>query len=115
MMRCGLDAEGGAAAAGAFHVGIIELEAGAFDGFDVVDGNAVEVHLAHLIDEDFEAVKFVNIVAGFVDLILESHVVAESGAASAYDRHAQTRGRRVLLRDDLLDFRYGNRRKSNHY
>lgn len=92
MMRCELDAEGAAAAAGAFHVGIVEFEAGAFDGFDVVDGNAVEIHLAHLIDEDFETVKFVNIVAGFVDLVFESHVVAKSGAAATYDRHAQTRG-----------------------
>ena len=91
-MRCGLNAEGAAAAAGAFYVGIVEFESRAFDGFDVVDGDAVEVHLAHLIDEDFEAVKFVNIVAGFVDLVLESHMVAESGAAAPYDRHAQTRG-----------------------
>src|ERR1700689_1305790 len=35
-----LDAEGAAAAASAFYVGIVELEAGAFDGFYVVDLNA---------------------------------------------------------------------------
>lgn len=109
-----LNAEGGAAAAGAFYVGIVEFEAGALDGFDVVDGNAVEVHLAHLVDEDFEAFEFVDVVACLIDLTFESHVVAETGAAATYDRHAQTRWRGVLLRDDLLDFRYGNRRKSNH-
>jgi hypothetical protein len=36
-----LDAEGAAAAAGAFYVWIVEFEAGAFDGFDVVDLDSV--------------------------------------------------------------------------
>src|SRR5579859_6477991 len=115
MMRCELNAEGAAAAASALHVGIVELEARAFDGFDIVDGNAVEIHFAHLIDQNFEAVEFVDVVAGFVDLIFESHVVAEAGAAASDDGHAQTRWRGILLRDDFLDLRYGNRRKSNHY
>ncbi len=36
----GLDAEGAAAAAGALDVGVVELEAGAFERFDVVDFHA---------------------------------------------------------------------------
>jgi hypothetical protein len=36
-----LNAEGAAAAAGAFYVGVVELEAGAFYGFYVVDLDAV--------------------------------------------------------------------------
>ena len=39
-----LDAEGRAAAASATYVGILELEAGAFQGFYIVDGHALKVH-----------------------------------------------------------------------
>ena len=106
----GLDAEGGAAAAGALDVGIIELEAGAFDGFDVIDGDAVEVHFAHLVNEDFKAVEFVHIITGFVDLIFEGHVIAEAGAAASDDSDAQARGDGILLRNDFFDFSDGDRR-----
>lgn len=99
-----LDAEGAAAAASALDVGIIELEAGALDGFDVVDGDAVEVHFAHLVDEYFEALEFVDVIAGFVDLTFKSHMIAEAGAAASDDSDAQTRGNRRLLRDNLLHF-----------
>ena len=109
-MRGGLDAEGGAAAAGALDVGIVELEAGAFEGLDVIDGDAVEVHFAHLVDEDFEAVEFVDVVGAFVDLAFEGHVITEAGAAASDDGDAQARGDGVLLRDDFLDFGYSYRR-----
>src|SRR5579863_10375855 len=108
MVRCELDAEGGAAAAGALDVRIIELEAGAFDGFDVVNGDAVEIHFAHLVDEDFKAVEFVDIIAGFVYLIFEGHVITEAGAAASDDSDAQARGNGVLLRDDFFDFSNGD-------
>lgn len=98
-----LYAEGGAAAASALDVGIVELEAGALDGFDVIDGNAVEVHFAHLVDEDFQAVEFVDVVAILVDLAFEGHVIAEARAASADDGNAQARGHRRLLRDNFFD------------
>ena len=48
--RPSLDAEGAAAAAGALDVGVVELEAGAFERFDVVDFHALKVHGAHLVD-----------------------------------------------------------------
>ena len=109
-LAAGLDAEGGAAAAGALDVGIVELEAGALEGLDVIDGDAVKVHFAHLIDEDFEAVEFVDVVGPFVDLTFESHVIAEAGAAASDDSDAQARGDGILLRDDFFDFGYGYRR-----
>src|SRR6266850_7395897 len=39
-----LDAEGTSATAGALHVGIIKLETRTFDGFDVIDLDALEIH-----------------------------------------------------------------------
>src|ERR1700677_3938114 len=72
-----LDAEGAAAAAGALDVRVVELETRAFDGFDVVDLDAIEVHLAHLVDENLEAVKFVHAVTILVHGVLKGHVVAE--------------------------------------
>lgn len=106
----GLNAEGGAAAAGALDVGIVELESGAFDGFDIVDGDAVEIHLAHLVDKDFQAVKFIDVVAAFIDLVLKSHVITEAGASASDDSDAQARRHRRLLRDNLFDFGDGDRR-----
>jgi hypothetical protein len=112
--RESLDAEGAAAAAGGLDVRVVELEAGAFDALDVVNGDAIEIHFAHLVHEDFEAVEFVYVVAGFVDLVLEGHVVAEAGAASADHGHAQTGGNRVLRRQDFLYFRNSDGAKLNH-
>src|ERR1700761_5400466 len=109
-----LNAEGAAAAAGALHVRVVELEARTFDGFDVVDLDAVEVHLAHLIDEDFEAVEFVHVVAIFVHGIFKGHVVAEARATAADDGYAQAYGRGILLGQDFLHFRYRYRRHLNH-
>src|SRR5271170_6933831 len=51
-----LDAEGAAAAAGALYVGVVELEAGTFERFDVVDFDAIEIHGTHLVDSDLHAV-----------------------------------------------------------
>ena len=83
-----LDAEGAAAAAGALDVGVVELETGAFDGLDVIDLDAVEVHLAHLVDQNLEALEFVHVVRGILGVV-KSHVVAEPGTAAAYYSDAQ--------------------------
>src|SRR6202050_488781 len=58
-----LNAEGTAATASALHVRVVKLESGAFDRFDVVDLDAFQVHFAHLVNEDFQALKFVHVVA----------------------------------------------------
>src|SRR5690349_1771728 len=39
-----LNAEGAAAPAGALHIGIVELESGAFNRLDVIDLNPVQIH-----------------------------------------------------------------------
>src|SRR5580704_18278427 len=99
-----LDAEGAAAAAGAFYVGVVEFEAGAFYGFYVVDLDAVQVHFGHLIYHYFQAAELVDVVVVFVGGAFEGHVVADPGSASAYYGYAQARGDRVLLRENFLHF-----------
>src|ERR1700691_4647941 len=74
-----LGAERTAAAAGALDVRVIELKARTVNRFDVIDLNAVEVHLAHLIDQHFQALEFIDVVAIFVHLIFKGHVVAKTG------------------------------------
>src|SRR5271156_6572619 len=84
-----LDAEGAATAAGALDVRVVELEARTFDGLDVVDLHAVEIHLAHLVDENLQAVELINAVRVFIHGVFKGHVVAEARAASAPHRNAQ--------------------------
>ena len=76
-----LHAERAAATAGALNVWIIELKAGALERLDVVDFDTIEIHRAHLVDSDLEAVKVHNFI-GFVSLIFERHVVLETRAAA---------------------------------
>ncbi len=47
-----LDAERRTAAAGGLHIRIFELEAGAFEGLDVIDDASLEVHHGSGVDED---------------------------------------------------------------
>src|SRR5271154_5205637 len=61
-----LNAEGAAAAAGALDVRVIEFKARTFDGLDVIDLHAVEIHLAPLVDQNIQPVKFVDAVGVLV-------------------------------------------------
>ena len=99
-----LDAEGTAAATSALYVRVVKFEARTFDGLDVIDLNAFEIHFAHLIDENFQAFKFIDIVAVLVDLILESHVVTEARATSANHGYAQASRCGSLLLKNLFNF-----------
>src|ERR1700733_880634 len=109
-----LDAEGTATAASALHIRVVELKARAFDGLDVVDLNAFEIHFAHLIDEDFQAFKFIDVVTVLIHLILESHVIAEARTASANHGYAQTGRCRSLLLKNLFNFCNRHWCKLNH-
>ena len=86
-VAAGLDAEGAAAAAGALHIRVIELEPGALDGLNVVDLHSVEIHLAHLVYKHLQAVELIHIV-GRILLTIEGHVVAKTGASSTATRRA---------------------------
>ena len=69
-----LYAERAATAAGALDVRIIELEASAFQRLDIIDGDAFQVHFAHLIDEDLESIEFINVV-GWIFRILNGQLL----------------------------------------
>src|ERR1019366_5495921 len=109
-----LNADRAAAAASALDIGVIELETRAFQCLDVIDGHAFEVHLAHLVNQHLEAIELVDIIGG-IFLVLKSHVVAEAGAASAHNGHAQCDGRGVLLAHNFLNFRVRHWSNCNHF
>src|SRR5207244_9283153 len=56
-----LNAERRSAAAGALHVWVLELEAGAFESFDVVHDAAVQVHDRCRVHVNLEAVHVENL------------------------------------------------------
>src|ERR1700722_1920851 len=97
-----LDAEAGATAAGAFDRGVLELEAGGFEGLDVIDHAAIQVHGAGGVDEDFEVVELEHLVH-HSGLVLKRHAVLEAGAAATDDTDAQTSGNGILRGHDLFN------------
>ncbi len=111
--RSQLNAKRAAAAARAFHVRVIELEAGTFDGLDVVDLDAIQVHRAHLVDRDLEPIKIDHLI-GLIGLVFKCHVVLETGAASADDGDAQRHRYRILQAHDFLDLGTGSGSQTNH-
>jgi len=109
-----LNAERTATAAGALHVGVIELEAGAFECLDIVDGNAFQIHFAHLVDKNFQPIEFVNVV-GRIFTVFKSHVVAKPRTPSAHDSHAKRNGRWILLAHNLFYFGCRHWSNLNHF
>src|SRR5665213_167656 len=99
----GLDAEGTATAASALDVRVVELEASTLEGLDVVDLNSIQIHLAHLVDQDLDTVELVNVVRRIL-LTIKGHVVAEPRTSAAHDRHTQCRRSGILLSHDLFHF-----------
>src|SRR5713101_284131 len=108
-----LDAEGAAAAACALHVGIIKFESRTFDGFDVIDLNAFEVHGTHLVHRNLQTVKLENLVR-IRGLVLKGHVVLETRAAAADYCHTQRDRHRCLHVHDFLDLSTCNGRQIDH-
>src|SRR5437867_2436114 len=88
--NCGtcLNVKGRTAAAGAFDVRIFELKSGAFEGLDVVDDAAVQVHHGSGVHVDFQSVHVENLVH-HACTVFEGHGVGEAGASTAHDAHAQ--------------------------
>src|SRR5580658_4088728 len=99
-----LNVEGRSAAAGALHVRVVELEAGAFQRFQVVNADALQVHQRGRVDENLQAFEVEGLVH-HAGAVFERHRVGEAGAASAYHSDTQSRRNRILLRHDLLHLR----------
>jgi hypothetical protein len=97
-----LDAEGAAAAAGALHVGVVELESRAFNRLDVVDLDPIQVHGTHLVDGDLQTIKLKHLIR-IGGLILKRHVVLETGAASTNHRYSKSCRHWALHAHDFLD------------
>src|SRR5882762_6966042 len=108
-----LDAEGAAATAGALHVGVIKLEPRTFDGLDVIDLDALEVHRTHLVDCNLQTVKFENLVC-IRSLVFKRHVVLETRAAAANHGHTQRDRHGTLHVHDFLDLGARNGRQIDH-
>jgi len=108
-----LNAKRAAAAASALHVRVVELEAGALDGLNVINLDAIQIHRAHLVDRDLQPVKIHDFVS-LVRRIFKCHVVLETGAASADDGNAQRHRYRILHAHDFLDLGAGSGSQTNH-
>src|SRR4029078_8519159 len=88
VVRCFSGREGGAAAAGALHVGVAELEARAVQALDVVDLGALEVLVAERVDVELDPL----VLEGFLEVggfVLEIEVVREASASAADDPEAK--------------------------
>jgi hypothetical protein len=109
----GLDAEGAAAAAGALHVGIVELESRAFNRLDVIDFDPIQVHGTHLVDGDLQTIELEHLVR-IASLILKRHVVLETGATATHYSHSQSDRNRRLHAHDFLNLGTRNGRQIDH-
>src|SRR3954465_486481 len=97
------DAEGRAAAAGRDHVRVVDLEAGALHGLDVVDDRALDVGQRRAVHQDPQTVVLEDLVARA--LLVEGERVLEARAPAAADAHTQAGRLHVgaLGRQELLD------------
>src|SRR3954453_24192110 len=98
-----LHAEGGAAAAGRDDVRVVDLEARALHGLDVVHDRALDVGQRRAVDEDAQAVVGEDLVAGA--FLVEGQRVLEARAPAAADAHTETSGLHVgaMGRQEFLD------------
>ena len=82
--------EGTAAAAAARCVRVLEREARAHHGRDIVDLDAIEILPAERIDEQLDAVGLQDLVV-VLSLVLDVEAVLEARAAARQNRNAQAR------------------------
>src|SRR3712207_1195648 len=101
-----LAGEGGAAAAAALDVGVVDGEAGAHEAVDVVELGPRDVGYAHRVYEDAHALGLEDLVV-VVDLVVEVDAVLEAGAAARPDADAQREILLALLRHERLDLLRG--------
>src|SRR5438309_11879327 len=59
---------------------VVELEPRAFKRLDVVNFHAVQIHRAHLVHGNLQAVELEHVIR-LIGLILEGHVILESRAS----------------------------------
>src|SRR3954463_16824957 len=96
-----LDAERRSATAGALHVRVLELEARALQGLDVIHLAAIQVHGRGRVNKNFYAFEVEGLVH-HAGIVLERHGIGEAGASAADYADAQASRDGALLRHDLL-------------
>src|SRR2546423_6111185 len=92
--------EGLAASAARDRVGVTEREAAAHQCIHEVDLRAFEIHRAHRVDDDANAVLLDDRVVLF-GTVGEGHPVREARASTRRDVHAKREVLSVLLRENL--------------
>ena len=83
-------------------MGVVDGEALLFDGVFEVDGGAVEVGCAHLVDDNLYAVEVADCVA-VEDALVEVELVDEAGAAAGLDGDAQAQVGAAFLFEEGAD------------
>src|SRR5713226_2207441 len=94
--------EGLAATAARDRVRVAEREAATHEGVDEVDLRALEVHGAHRVDDDANAVLLHDRVILF-GAVGERHPVREPRASTRRDVHAEREVLPLLLRENLAE------------
>src|SRR5256886_16189291 len=92
--------EGLAATAARDRVRVTEREATAHEGVDEVDLRALQIHGAHRVNDDANAVLLDDRVILF-GAVGEGHPVREARASTRCDVHAEREVLAVLLRENL--------------
>ncbi len=98
-----LNAERGAAAAGAFRVRIGHDKARTFQPFGIVDRAADQILQAHRVNHQADAL-FLNGHIPFVHLIVKGEAILETAATAAGDIHAQFQVRIIFIRNQVFYF-----------
>ena len=109
----GFRAEGTAAATSGLDLGVVELEAGAFQRLDIIDFSAIKVEHAGGIDENLQISKLICLVE-HAGLGFESHGIAETGTAAADNGNPQAGRLRILHTENFSDFANGIFSELNH-
>jgi hypothetical protein len=98
-----LNAERGAAAAGAFRVRVGHDKARTFQPFGIVDRAADQILQAHWVNHQADAL-FLNGHIAFVHLIVKGEAILETAATAAGDIHAQFQVRIIFIRNQVFYF-----------
>src|ERR1041385_3876843 len=101
------------AGAGVLDVRVVELESGAHQALDVVDLGAAGQHHALEVDDEPDAVRLDDLVAGDPGLA-ELHEIGVPRTAAAAHADAQADVRRAAPREQLLHLVRRNRRERDH-
>src|SRR5262245_908948 len=109
-----IDAERAAAATCRRGVRVLDRKAAAADRVDEVHFGAVQIPDTDGIDEQLDAVRFVDLIARALPVLFDHQPVLEAGTTAALHEHSQAAARLVFLGQQFVDFRRGRFRDIDH-